>query len=294
MTVMGTKAIIDHTFKEPGIKYELTEFESLRKPIHEILTIYPKTAETGRDAGKTKYYLKSFLPYPKEFDNTLFDVPKRGQQPKDVLATHKTLLQLKKEFNFKEIIQGLEELVLADSGKDEFNDIFKLIFAKIWDEKQAQEVRKDKTVEFGQVVNPKTSVPDPELTYDRVNSLFKKACEGWPGILKADDDIELIKRHLQICVRIRPHSIDPVYLAAFLNTKAGQPQIELHARRSSGQIHLYPRDVSKILVWKAPQSLQTEVRRLIEEAHEAERTARELLDQARTRVEQLIEEAVRS
>ncbi len=141
-----------------------------------------------------------YRPYPKEFDNTLFDIPKRGQEPKDVLEAKKTILQLKKEFNFKEIIQGLEELVLADSGKDEFNEIFKLIFAKIWDEKQAQEVRRDKIVEFGQVVNPKTNIPDPELTFDRVNGLFKRACEEWPGIFKPDEDIELMKRHLQICV----------------------------------------------------------------------------------------------
>jgi type I restriction enzyme M protein len=316
MTIMSAKEVIDRIFREPGIKYELTEFETLGKPFHEILAIYPKTAETGRDAGKTKYYLKSFIPfssaneevqvyveagksapeeivsqlwvyklihqygykadeidleksvqfgtevgtkaadilvytdaaketpkiiveckkpkrkdgieqlksymnakgapvavwsngsdsiilyrpYPKDFDNTLFDIPKRGQAPKDVLEAKKTLLQLKKEFNFKEIIQGLEELVLADSGKDEFNEIFKLIFAKIWTEKQAQEVRKDKTVEFGQVVNLKTKFPDPEMTYDRVNGLFKKACEEWPGIFKPDDDIELMKRHLQICV----------------------------------------------------------------------------------------------
>jgi type I restriction enzyme M protein len=316
MTMLNTKEVIDHIFKEPGIKYQLTEFESLDAKIHEIISIYPKTVETGRDAGRTKYFLRSLIPfssgnaevqvyveggksapeeivrqlwvyklihqygykqdeidleksvqfgteistkaadiivytdaskatpkiiveckkpkrkdgieqlksymnakgapvavwsngsdsiilhrpYPKEFDNTLFDIPKRGQTPKDVLEAKKTLLQLKKEFNFKEIIQGLEELVLADSGKDEFNEIFKLIFSKIWDEKQAQEVRKQKTVEFGQVVNPRTNVPDPELTYDRVNGLFKKACEEWPGIFKPDDDIELMKRHLQICV----------------------------------------------------------------------------------------------
>jgi type I restriction enzyme M protein len=316
MTTKMTKELIDRIFKEPGVKYELTEFETLGKPIHEILSIYPKTVETGRDTGKTKYYLKSFVPfssgneevqvhveggksapeeivrqlwvyklihqyayqpdeidlemsvqfgtevgtkaadiivytdptketpkiiveckkpkrkdgieqlksymnakgapvavwsngsdsiilyrpYPKEFDNTLFDIPKRGQQPKDVLSTQKTLLDLKKEFNFKDIIQGLEELVLADSGKDEFNEIFKLIFAKIWDEKEAREVRKNKTVEFGQVVNPKTGVPDPDLTYDRIDGLFKKACEEWPGIFRPGEDIELMKRHLQICV----------------------------------------------------------------------------------------------
>jgi type I restriction enzyme M protein len=306
---MNTKEIIDRIFKDPGTKYELTEFENLGKPIEDILTIYPKTITTGRDVGKTKYYIKSFIPfssgneevqvfvedgkanpeeiirqlwvyklihqygyredeidleasvqfgtevgtkaadiivytdntketpkiiveckkpkrkdgieqlksymnakgapvavwsngsdsiilyrpYPKEFDDTLFDIPKRGQEPKDVLETKKTLLQLKKDFNFKKIIQDLEELVLADSGKDEFNEIFKLIFAKIWDEKEALENRRDKTVEFSKAI-------DPDITYDRINGLFKKACEEWPGIFKENEDIELAKRHLQVCV----------------------------------------------------------------------------------------------
>jgi type I restriction enzyme M protein len=64
-----------------------------------------------------------------------------------VLEASKTLLQIKKDFDFKKIIQDLEELVLADSGKDEFNEIFKLIFAKIWDEKEALEKRPNKVVE---------------------------------------------------------------------------------------------------------------------------------------------------
>lgn len=306
---LGTKEIIDRIFKEPGIRYELTEFGSLGKPIHEIIAIYPRVATSGKDAGKTKYYLKSFIPfssgneevqvyveggksapeeivrqlwvyklihqygyqadeieletsvqfgteistkaadivvytdltkttpkiiveckkpkrkdgieqlksymnakgapvaiwsngadsiilyrpYPAQFDDTLFDLPRRGQEPKDVLEARKTLLQLKQDFNFKKIIQDLEELVLADSGKDEFNEIFKLIFAKIWDEKEAQENRKDKTVEFRKAV-------DPEITFDRINGLFHRACEEWPGIFRQGEDIELAKRHLQVCV----------------------------------------------------------------------------------------------
>jgi len=307
--LMTTKEVIDRIFKEPGVRYELTEFENLGKPIHEILDIRAKTVTTGKDAGKTKYYLKSFIPfstgneevqvyveggksapeeivrqlwvyklmtqygytadeidleksvqfgtevstkaadiivytdatketpkiiveckkpkrkdgieqlksymnakgapvaiwsngsdsvilyrpYPAQFDDTLFDLPKKGEDPKDVLQKKKTLLDLKRDFNFKKIIQDLEELVLADSGKDEFNEIFKLIFAKIWDEKEAQENRKDKVVEFRKAL-------DPEITYDRINTLFHKACEEWPGIFREGDDIELAKRHLQVCV----------------------------------------------------------------------------------------------
>jgi len=259
MSKPTTREIIDRIFKEPGIKYELTEFETIGKPIHEILDIHAKTVDTGRDAGKTKYFLKSqvpfssgkeevqvyveggksapeeivrqlwvyklihqygyqpdeidleksvqfgtevgtkaadiivytdadketpkiiveckkpkrkdgieqlksymnakgapvavwsngsdsvilYRPYPREFDDTLVDIPRRDQEPRDVLEAKKTLLQLRKEFNFKKIVQDLEELVLADSGKDEFNEIFKLIFAKIWDEREAQENRHD-------------------------------------------------------------------------------------------------------------------------------------------------------
>jgi len=306
---MNTKEVIDRIFKEPGVQFELTEFENLGRPIHELLSAYPKTASTGKDAGKTKYYLKSLIPistgneevqvyaeggksapeeivrqlwvyklmhqygyradeidlekdvqfgteigtkaadiivytdatkltpkiiveckkpkrkdgieqlksymnakgapvavwsngadsiilyrpYPAQFDDTLFDIPRRGQAPKDVLEASKTLLQLKKDFNFKKIIQDLEELVLADSGKDEFNEIFKLIFAKIWDEKEALENRANKVVEFRKAI-------DPVITYDRINNLFHKACEEWPGIFKQGEDIELANRHLQVCV----------------------------------------------------------------------------------------------
>ena len=121
------------------------------------------------------------------------DIPRRGQEPKDVLEAKKTLLQLRTEFNFKKIVQDLEELVLADSGKDEFNEIFKLIFAKIWDEREAQENRKDKVVEFRKAL-------DPDITYDRINALFQKAADQWPGIFRDREDIELTKRHLQVCV----------------------------------------------------------------------------------------------
>ncbi|WP_318491482.1 restriction endonuclease subunit M [Photobacterium leiognathi] len=306
---MNTKEIMDKIFKDPTTKYELTEFDNLGKPLHQIIDIYPQTASTGRDAGKTKYFMKSFVPfssgkeevqvfdetgksnpeeivrqlwvykllnhykykpeeikleksvhfgtevntkaadivvytdatkhtpkiiievkkpkrkdgieqlksylnaegspvgvwsngsdsiilfrpYPANFDDTLTDLPKRGQEPKDVLEAKRTLAHLKRSFNFKKIVQDLEELVLADSGKDEFNEIFKLIFAKIWDEKEAEENRPNQEVEFHKAL-------DPEITYDRINKLFRKACEEWPGIFKENEDIELTKRHLQVCV----------------------------------------------------------------------------------------------
>ncbi len=60
---MKTKEIIEKIFKDPATQYELTEFETLGKPIHEIINIYPKVLESGREAGKTKYFMKSFVPF---------------------------------------------------------------------------------------------------------------------------------------------------------------------------------------------------------------------------------------
>jgi type I restriction enzyme M protein len=60
---MTTKELIERIFKDPQTKYSLTEFETLGKPIHDILTIYPKVVTSGRDAGKTKYFLKSLAKF---------------------------------------------------------------------------------------------------------------------------------------------------------------------------------------------------------------------------------------
>lgn len=52
-----------------------------------------------------------YRPYPREFEDTLTEIPTFSQDPKDVLATKLTLEHLKRQFDFKAIIQNLEELV---------------------------------------------------------------------------------------------------------------------------------------------------------------------------------------
>lgn len=45
---MDTRELIDLIFKAPGVKYELTEFENLGRPIHEILGVSERTVTTRR------------------------------------------------------------------------------------------------------------------------------------------------------------------------------------------------------------------------------------------------------
>jgi type I restriction enzyme M protein len=93
---------------------------------------------------------------------------------------------------------------------------------------------------------------------------------------------------------LRSPTLDPAYLSFYLNSQAGKLQVEKYQRGSSGQLELYPFDIRKFQVWEAPQSVQQEIRRLYEQATESARQSKELLDQAKSRVEQLIEEAVRA
>lgn len=133
-----------------------------------------------------------YRPYPQDFD-ALPEIPKKGQSPEDLQAAKLTLAHLEKSFDFKKILLDLEELVLGSSGVNVFNEIFKIIFAKIWDEKQAIEARADQSLEF-------KWFKDPELTYERINHLFKKAAQEWKGVFDENDKIKLQKEHLNVCI----------------------------------------------------------------------------------------------
>ncbi len=139
-----------------------------------------------------------YRPYPKEFSDTLPDIPKASQIIDDLFAVKKTLKDVEKKvreeggFDLKWIIQRLEELVLANAGVDVFNEVFKLIYAKLYDEKEAKE-RRQGEVKF-------RKYKDPQKSYDIINDLFKNSIEEWPGTFDKIEKINLSPEHLQVCI----------------------------------------------------------------------------------------------
>lgn len=79
----------------------------------------------------------------------------------------------------------LEELVLANSGEDEFEEVFKLLIAKLWDEQSGQG-------EFRIHGNE-------QATATAIESLLRQAEKSWPGILDAPTP-RLTPEHLSVCV----------------------------------------------------------------------------------------------
>jgi len=191
--------------------------------------------------GKEKLIL--YRPYPREYLTTLSDIPKVNQTWDDLFEKKRTSNDLKSEFDLSFIISRLEEMVLAQAGVNVFEEVFKLIYAKLYDEYQAENFRKNKETYFRQY-------KDPKKTYSVINDeLFTGAINEWQNIFNPLDKINLTPEQLQICVPFLEEN-------KFLGSERSELEIidrafeHLIAEVSKGQKGQYftPRNVIKMCV----------------------------------------------
>jgi type I restriction enzyme M protein len=90
--------------------------------------------------------------------------------------------------DWQSVFGRLEELVLANSGEDEFEEIFKLLVAKLLSEKEPNGLP-----EFA-------SHGTAAETADHINRLIAAAARRWPGIISGSPEMRLTSEHLAICV----------------------------------------------------------------------------------------------
>ncbi len=131
---------------------------------------------------------------------SLTDLPRADQKLSDILSERVTIEELTlnnklvtQKWTLKKIVQDLENLVLANAGVDAFEEIFKLIYAKLYDEAQAKK-RKGHFVEFRGYSDSDSHV------YDRISALFEDAKKKWPGVFLASEKIDLQPDALATCV----------------------------------------------------------------------------------------------
>ena len=135
-----------------------------------------------------------YRPYPKEFNDTLPDLPQADQSIDDLLEAKKTYFDYTTpKVDLKKIVKNMEELVLANAGVDVFTEVFKLVYAKLYDETEAKLVRPDHEIYF-------RKYRDPAKTYSVINGLFKEAIKKWPGTFYEQEKINLSQEHLSIVV----------------------------------------------------------------------------------------------
>lgn len=128
------------------------------------------------------------------------DIPKENQKLKDILTERWTiddLIEKDKLVNEKKSLKGLieemEDEVLANAGVDVFEEVFKLIFTKLYDEMESGR-DKSRTLEFRNYGDT-----DEDLK-NSIQVLFNKAKKKWGGVFNDDEKITLTASHLAICV----------------------------------------------------------------------------------------------
>ena len=177
----------------PYIIFELKQPDA--KKAEEQLKSY--LSAEGAEGGVWSNGIQKFIlyrPYPKEYVTTLSNIPNVNQTWDDLFEEKKVYDKLQDKFDLSFIISRLEEMVLAQAGVNVFEEVFKLIYAKLYDEDQARNVRPKQEVYFRQYKEPKK-------TYAVINDeLFKGAIEEWPNIFNPLDKINLTAEQLQICV----------------------------------------------------------------------------------------------
>lgn len=111
--------------------------------------------------------------------------------------------------------------------------------------------------------------------------------------------IGIVKRYTRLAfsgdllmLRAKPE-INPNYLLLALDHRIGQVQFSRWITGSTNG-HLAPRDVGRVLVPRLDESIEEQIAQLVEKSLSRRFESEQLLNQAKTRVEQLIEEAVKS
>ena len=112
---------------------------------------------------------------------SLIRLPAFGEDLEDVKAPLKKRDLLPVE-DLKEEVTYLEHTVLANAGVSAFEEIFRLIFTKLYDEFGKGD---DESMEF------RTSTAPPREQYDRISSLFQQAASEWPDIFDPNEHINL-------------------------------------------------------------------------------------------------------
>lgn len=167
------------------------------------------------------------------FFEDISDIPNESQTLEDILKERFTLKDLiikdkiaNERKSLKDIILEMEDEVLANAGVDVFEEVFKLIFTKLYDEycsrdnkividhhinttlSDIEKSNYEKIKECLSTLNDdkfhvmefrNTGQTDTDLK-KKIKKLFTDANDRWPGVFVDGADFELSDSHLSVCV----------------------------------------------------------------------------------------------
>lgn len=127
-------------------------------------------------------------------------IPTESETLKDILTERWTLNWLEEhdelkqgKTTLKKILLDLEELVLGGSGLNIFDETFKLIYAKLFDEWNGIN-NAQYQLDFH------VGARNPAEVKTAVSNLLEGAKRTWPGVFEITEKIEIRDAHLKICI----------------------------------------------------------------------------------------------
>ena len=127
-------------------------------------------------------------------------IPKSTQKLTDILTERWTIQTLvdndkliKERKSLKDLILEMEDEVLANAGVDVFEELFQLIFTKLFDELSSTRNR-SRNLEFRNYGETGAELKE------KIQSLFDEAKKCWEGVFDDSAKITLTSSHLEVCV----------------------------------------------------------------------------------------------
>ena len=127
-------------------------------------------------------------------------IPRATEKLSDILTERWTIDDLVKKDklvnerkSLKDLILEMEDEVLANAGVDVFEELFKLIFTKLFDEMSSGRSKK-RHLEFRNYGDTETELKE------KIQSLFDRAKKKWDGVFTTDSKLQLTSSHLSVCV----------------------------------------------------------------------------------------------
>lgn len=128
------------------------------------------------------------------------EIPKATEKLSDVLSERWTIDDLVKKDklvnekkSLKDLILEMEDEVLANAGVDVFEELFKLVFTKLYDEMESGRDKKRHLV-FKNYGDTETELRN------KIQGLFDKAKAKWEGVFSQEAKLQLTPSHLAVCV----------------------------------------------------------------------------------------------
>lgn len=222
--------------KKPKLQEGKNQLRSYTNATGAPIAVWTNGGQISHYNRKDPNYFEDITDIPK-VDQTLEDILKERFTLKDLIIKDKIPNEGK---SLKTIIKEMEDEVLANAGVDVFEEVFKLIFTKLYDERKSS---KDKEIinYFLEKQNFPMKVAEPKAEYlvnskkqasfnelkeklskiddsgfrvlefrntgqseselkKKIQKLFDEAKIKWPGVFDDASQIELSPSHLSICV----------------------------------------------------------------------------------------------